>query len=105
MTIAFSHSAANDLASIWEWNAETYSEEHADKYVRFVLTEISSLTQKPFQGVVLRDRNEIRRLLVRKGKKGHGHLAFYRLSAEEIEVIRVLHTAQDWPEIIERYLG
>ncbi len=101
--ISFSSLAQSDLWDIWVWNAETYGSDHADRYLRFLLNQVKKLSRTPLLGQVIRERDGVRRLMIRKKGKGYGHLAFYRLAGENIEVIRVLHTARDWPDIIERY--
>lgn len=101
--ISFSSLAQSDLWDIWVWNAENYGSDHADRYLRFLLNQVRMLSRTPLMGQVIRERGRGSSPVIRKKGKGYGHLAFYRVGGENFEVIRVLHTARDWPDMIERY--
>src|SRR5437879_754856 len=100
LKLVISVAALADQGAIWEYNAQKYGPKHADDYLTFLDEQLLTLLSYPRRGVVVSARPGYRRLLMAKRSGGHGHLAFYRITAEAIEVVRILHTAQDWTKIL-----
>jgi plasmid stabilization system protein ParE len=57
---------------------------------------IASLGSEYDKGGLIDADHDLRYLLVRRKKSGHGHILVYRVHAENVDVLHVLHTAQDW---------
>lgn len=96
MNLLYSPESLRGLDAIWLWNAERYGPDHADQYVAFLLTETQRLITSPLAGTIVPTRPLLRYLLLRKRKRGHGHLVVYRLAGQTIHVLDFFHTAQDW---------
>ena len=88
--LVWSAHAEEDLISIWRWSAEAWSEDIAAKHLFDIERACERLTDDPMLG---RARDElisgIRSLPVRP------HSVFYRTSAREVEIVRVLHQRMD----------
>ena len=96
LPVAYSTRALHDLDGIWEWNAETYGPEHASKYVDLLRKNIDALGAIYPKGRPVPSRPPLRYIRIDKRDRGHGHLAVYRVSDDEVVVFYVFHTAQDW---------
>jgi len=88
--------AIDELAAIWQWNAEHYSPGQADRYVGFLKGVINRLGDCYQQGKAIEVRPDLRYLLVRRRSKGHGHVIVYRFDDSSVYVLHVFHTAQNW---------
>lgn len=88
---------ANDaLREIWRWNAKYYNPGHADRYLQFLNTAIDSLADPTTLGKPVPGRANLRYLLIRRKSSGNGHLAVYEVLGNQITVLRIYHTSQDW---------
>lgn len=96
LTIAYSAEALATLDEIWDWNAREYGPEHASKYVAFLRTQTNKLTSAYFKGKAVPTVPRLSYILVKRKRKGHGHLAVYELIGDVIHVLQYYHTAQDW---------
>ena len=78
-----------DLDRIWEYTRRTWGESQADAYIRMLAAAFDALSTAPGLG---RQRDELHPGLrvFRSGK----HLIFY-LTAEQLDVVRVLHERMD----------
>ena len=86
-----SERAKKDLVSIANYTEEKWSEEHAERYVRMLLTEFGELADKPLVG---RSYDPICPGL--RGTACGKHVIFYRvLSRNKVRVVRVLHDRRD----------
>lgn len=87
----FSNKAVDDLAEIWNYTFETWSEKQADKYYDLLLSSCNDLAKNPSRGKQYD--------VVKKGIFGHKsgeHLIFYCIvSTDEIEIVRILHGMMD----------
>jgi len=43
-------------------------------------------------------RPEFKYFLIRRKSKGHGRIAVYRVTAKQIEILHVFHSAENWQE-------
>jgi len=82
--------ARKDLAGIWTYSADRWSEEHADRYLALLNREIVAVALKPQLG---RTCNDIRAGYFKRAAGSHA--IFYRVTGDGIEVVRVLHQRMD----------
>lgn len=92
MQIDWTAAALRDLASIREYIAAT-NERSADRQVELVFTAVGRLSNFPRLGRIGR-REGTRELVVARTP----YIVAYRLRDETIEVLRVLHGRQRWPD-------
>lgn len=92
LKVIIHEAAIFDLENIWLYTFETWSADQADRYHKLLYTEIEFLSKKPTSG------NSMSHL--RPGYysfKVKLHFIFYKFSASELEVIRILHESMDIP--------
>ncbi len=83
--------AVEDLAAIWNYTYETWSETQADKYYSILLDLCAMIAKRPDAG---REYKEVHPGLW--GCKAHKHIIFYRVvSKGVIEITRILHSSMD----------
>ncbi|MCD0476623.1 type II toxin-antitoxin system RelE/ParE family toxin [Flavobacterium sp. EDS] len=83
--------AVEDLAQIWNYTCEEWSERQADKYYFLLLDSCSEIAENPNLG---KNYDEITKELF--GFKSNEHILFYQvISNDEIEIIRILHSRMD----------
>ncbi|WP_420583159.1 type II toxin-antitoxin system RelE/ParE family toxin [Reichenbachiella sp.] len=83
--------AINDLSDIWEYTSETWSENQADKYYQAIKSACLDISNEPHIG---RLYDEISSKVL--GYSINKHIIFYhKITAEEIEVVRILHERMD----------
>lgn len=83
--------AIDDLTNIWEYSAQTWSENQADKYYGMIKTACREIAEHLIIGKTY-DKILSNLLGYRVGK----HIIFYQLvEDDEIEVIRILHERMD----------
>lgn len=86
-----SNRALEDLAEIWDYTFDEWSEQQADKYYELILASCQDLANNPefgkkyeigIQGVF--------------GYKSNRHIIFFiELRKGEIEIVRILHEMMD----------
>jgi toxin ParE1/3/4 len=86
--------AQADIDAIWDYTADRWSEEQADRYIK-LQEAMERLARDPRRG---RPCDQLRRGY-RKYSVG-SHVLFFRVVANRIEIIRVLHQQMDF----ERHL-
>lgn len=83
--------AVEDLAKIWDYTYEVWSENQADHYYKLLLSCCHKLSQTPSLGKKYED---IHHGLL--GYKTSHHIIFYReIQLGQIEVVRILHGRMD----------
>jgi len=83
--------AVLDLSAIWEYTVDTWSEKQADKYYFLLLDTCQELADGKITG---KNYPEISTEIL--GFRVGQHILFYRkLSAEKVEMIRILHAQMD----------
>ncbi len=83
--------AVEDLAGIWEYTIEKWSEQQADKYYNLLLEKFQDIANKPELG---RNYEGITNDLF--GLKTSRHIIFYRKRINQpIEITRILHEQMD----------
>jgi plasmid stabilization system protein ParE len=96
LTVSLSSAALLALDEIWNWNAGHYGVEHADRYITFLLAETNKLATAYFTGKIVPGLPRLSYIVIRRRRKGHGHLAVYELIGDVIQVLHFFHSAQDW---------
>lgn len=88
-----SPAARADLEDIWEHTCERWSSDQAEVYVREIQRAVERVAQSPSIG---RTCDE-----VRPGYRKHAvgsHVLYYRLvSADVVDIVRILHQRMDVP--------
>ncbi len=83
--------AVEDLTKIWEYTYEFWSENQADKYYTELLEACQVVAENQGFG-----KNYVEIDSIVFGYKSGQHVLFYRkLSEQEIEIIRFLHSSMD----------
>jgi toxin ParE1/3/4 len=86
-----SNKAVEDLANIWNYTLETWSERQADIYYEALIDACCEIAENPSIG---KNYNEISETLY--GFRVNRHIIFYRInSCHEIEIVRILHGSMD----------
>jgi plasmid stabilization system protein ParE len=96
MTVSLSPVALAKLDEIGDWNARTFSPDHAHRYVTFLKTETAKLSTLYFAGKPVPTRPKFSYITIRKRRGGHGHIAVYQSIGEGVYVLTYYHAAQDW---------
>lgn len=92
--LAFSPAAETDIDGIWNYSADNWGPEQADRYTDEIRDACEALAV---------GRRKGRTLDVRPGylKLSTGsHMIYFRDSGDRLEIIRILHGSQD----VERHL-
>jgi toxin ParE1/3/4 len=86
-----SPSAQADLDEVWEFSAERWGEDRAERYVRDLWRGIERIAANPSRGRACDDvRTGYRKYTVRS------HVLFYRSVPSGIDVVRILHQSMDF---------
>lgn len=87
----FSNKALLDLENIWDYTAETWSENQAELYFNQIIRTCSELSDNPNIG---KPYSKVKRGLL--GYRTGKHIIFYEsVKSNEIIVLRVLHESMD----------
>jgi plasmid stabilization system protein ParE len=60
------------------------------------MKSISALSRTYAKGRSVSTRPGYRFIVIRRRAKGHGHIAVYTIGGEQVTVLHVFHTAQNW---------
>ena len=83
--------AVEDLANIWEYTFEKWSEQQADNYYEILISNCELIANNPKFG---KTYDGITPNLL--GTKANRHIIFYRIiKKDEVEIIRILHERMD----------
>ncbi len=86
--------ALEDLASIWNYTFNNWSEQQADDYYNLLIASCEIIAQKP-EIIGKRYHDILEGLLGFKVKK---HILFYKILPNgKVEIIRILHEKMDLP--------
>jgi len=96
LTVSLSLNAQTTLDQIWVWNAEHYGVDHADRYMAFLQAATDKLATEYRSGKPVPTRPAFSYIVIRRRRKGHGHLAVYEVVGDVVHVLDYFHTAQDW---------
>ena len=88
--LVFAPAAINDLKDIYQYGLRQWGQAQSESYLATIKSQFWLLTQQPLMGA---ERNELlpetRSLPIEK------HTLFYRVTANTVEIIRVLPGRQD----------
>jgi plasmid stabilization system protein ParE len=96
LTIIRAPSAIDELDGIWRWNTGRHGLRHADRYLHYLEQAINKLSETYTRGMVVSTRPDLRYVLIRRRTSGHGHVVVYNFDENEVHILHVFHTAQDW---------
>jgi len=83
--------AVDDLANIWNYTFDNWSENQADKYYHMLLENCNEVANNPDSG---KNYSAVTENLL--GFKAGSHIIFYRkIEENEVEIIRILHEQMD----------
>ncbi|SFP92397.1 type II toxin-antitoxin system RelE/ParE family toxin [Tranquillimonas alkanivorans] len=88
--------AEDDLAEIWSYSAETWSDEQADGYIDGLFDTMTLLAGRP---QMARERTEFDPPV--RIHPSRRHLIVYLAERDGILVVRVLGARQDWAAILQ----
>lgn len=87
----FTNKAVDDLAQIWNYIVEKWSEDQADRYYLMLLENCKEVAFNPDFGKYYSDVTENV-----FGFKAGRHIIFYRkIEDNEVEILRILHEQMD----------
>lgn len=89
-SIALSRRAKADLDEIWEYSAERWGEEQADRYVENLRHAIEKLASSPSRG-----RREVYREIEYVKQTSGSHVVYCRATPRGLRVVRILHQRMD----------
>jgi toxin ParE1/3/4 len=82
--------AKTDLKDIYQFGLSQWGQAQSDSYLDNLKAHFWYLTEQPLMGI---DRSEL--LPGVRSLPTENHTLFYRVTAETVEIIRVLHSRQD----------
>lgn len=88
--LRLSAAARRDLADICRYSLREFGLSVADTYLRRMKRSFELLRERPFAGAVAPDLKPALRVLTYRR-----HRIFYRIEEGAVQIIRVLHHAQD----------
>lgn len=98
--IRFTDEARLDVARIDNATFQRWGEAQAERYIAYLSEIFAYLAREPSLGEPLRDWPGYRVYTAkyRKRRNAYGHRIFYREIEDGIRIIRILHTAMNWPD-------
>lgn len=101
--VRLTSAARIDLAGIDNATAATWGEEQANRYLAFLSEVFAMIATEPMIGVAVDEFPHVRLYVAKYSRRraSYGHRIFYREVEDGIRIIRILHTAMNWPEILE----
>jgi len=82
--------AQDDLKEIYQYGLRHWGQAQSDNYLETLKGKLWSLTEQPLIGT---ERSEL--LAGIRSLPTESHILFYRVTASNVEIIRVLHGRQD----------
>jgi toxin ParE1/3/4 len=83
--------AQGDLDAIWNYTAERWSENQAERYIRDIWQAIQDVTNNPTRARACDNiRSGYRRYAV------GSHVLYFRLVGGQIDIVRILHQRMDF---------
>lgn len=88
---SLTNKAVTDLADIWDYTFDRWSEKQADKYYETLIATCAEIAQNPDAG---KKYDGIFSALL--GQRINQHIIFYRqIDQDPIEIVRILHGKMD----------
>lgn len=95
MQLEISDEARFDLAKLYDYGAERFGRSAAASYILELLEAMDRIVDWPLSAELRDELTPPMRLLI------HGaHNIFYEVGADEITIVRVLHYAVDWKNLL-----
>ncbi len=88
--LIWSRDAEDDLLLIWRYGAKEWSPRTADDHERAIWRACLRLVENPYLG---KERDEL--IAGLRSALADPHVVFYKISADAIEVVRVVHHSED----------
>jgi len=82
--------AKNDLKDIYQYGLRQWGQAQSESYLTIIKNQFWLLTQQPLMGT---ERSEL--LPDTRSIPIESHTLFYRVTANRVEIIRILHGRQD----------
>jgi toxin ParE1/3/4 len=82
-----------DIDEIWEYTADRWGIDQAERYVRTLQFAVETIARDPQKG---RSCDDIRQGY-RKYRVG-SHVPFYRVTPQGVDIVRVLHQRMDFSQ-------
>jgi toxin ParE1/3/4 len=82
--------AESDLIDIWLYSFDTWGEAQANKYIKTLDSNLAKLLRNPLLG---KSRDHLRARY--RSVQIERHVVFYRVTENELELVRVLHVSMD----------
>lgn len=83
--------AETDLDEIWDYTADRWGLDQAETYTRDIWQRIEAVAQRPAMG---QDASDIRAGYYKISCGSH--VLFYRLIADGVDIVRILHERMDF---------
>ncbi len=90
LQLAIAPAAKSDLIDIYQHGLRQWRQAQPESYLTIIKNQFWLLTQQPFMGA---ERTEL--LPDTRSFHIESHTLFYRVTANRVEIIRVLHGRQD----------
>ena len=87
--IAFSPAAETDIDDIWDYSADNWGPDQADRYTDEIRDACHALASGRKQGRVVNVRPGYLKTLT------GSHVIYFRDQGDRLEIVRVLHSRQD----------
>ena len=87
---ALSRRAQSDLDEIWDYSAQVWGRDQANRYVEALRDSIKRVAADPSRGRSM----TVGRKSYRRYRSG-SHLIFYRKAKRGIRIVRILHESMD----------
>ncbi len=96
LCLILSQEADEDLVSIYDYTCEQFGQDQAVNYLTDLDRLLDDLCINPEMG---RERMDIREGL--RSMVYESHVIFYRIMADHIRIVRVLHGSRDIPKFLD----
>jgi toxin ParE1/3/4 len=90
LQLAIAPAAKNDLKDIYQYGLRQWGKAQSDNYLATIKDQFWSLSEQPLMGIERPDLLPNTRSLAIQS-----HTLFYRVTANQVEIVRVLHGRQD----------
>jgi plasmid stabilization system protein ParE len=100
LTVVRSPVFLRKLGEIWEWNANAYSQDWADRYLSFLNAQVQKIATNPEIGAQAEVLIGRRYLICKVKAGGDGHIIVYRWMEADGQVVisNIYHTKQNRAE-------
>lgn len=93
--LVFTPAAKADLKEIYRYGLQQWGQDQSLRYLEKLKNKLWSLTELPFMGV---ERSAL--VVGMRSLSVESHIVFYRVTTNQIDIVRVLHARQDLTHVI-----